>query len=127
MSFSHVLISQTNNQGRVVGSPQTFTGEGEANLDAVIPAESVDAQVAWSVDVSQIQSMILEASADMTLETNAIDATGGNTLNLLAGVPYVWHTGSYFTNVFALDITVLYVTSTAGGTLKGLTLLDATV
>lgn len=126
MSFSHVLTSQVNNDGTVVGSPQTFTGGLEANLSESIPQDQTDLLVAWSVDVSQIQSIIIEASVAMTIETNAIDATGGNTLSLLAGVPYVWHTGSYFANLLTLDVLKLYVTNTTAGTLEIQCVVDPT-
>jgi len=125
-TFSHVLTSQVNNRGTVVGSDQTFTGGLEANLSESIPENSTDLLVAWSVDVSQIQSIIIEASADMTLETNAIDATGGNTISLLAGVPYVWHTGSYFANLLTLDVLKLYITNTTAGTLEIQCVVDPT-
>lgn len=126
MSFSHVLTSQVNNDGTVVGSAQTFTGGAEANLDESIPLDQTDLLVAWAIDVSQIQSIIIEASQDMLLETNADDAAGGNAISLLAGVPYVWHTGSYYTNLLAIDVVKLYITNTTAGTLKIQCVIDPT-
>lgn len=125
MTYSHVLTSQINNDGTVVGSAQTFPGEGESNLDATIPLDSTDKLIAWSVDVSQIQSIIIEASENMMLETNS-GSVPDDTISLLAGVPYVWHTGSYYTNKFTADVTALYITNTTAGTLKIQCCLDST-
>lgn len=123
----YTLNQNINDNGVIVGSPIDYDFEGDANLDTtVIPEDSTDKVVAWAVDVSQIKCIVIEASEDMTLETNADDATGGNTLNLLAGEPYIWHATSLFTNLLTLDVTVLYITNTTAGTLKIRCKYDAT-
>jgi hypothetical protein len=117
MSFSHVLNQNVNNNGTVVGSPQTFTGGLEANLDEVIPENQTDLELSYKLDVSQIQSILIEASADMTLETNNGDG-GDESISLLAGQPLVWHVDSYYANLLATDLVSIFITNTTAGTLK---------
>jgi hypothetical protein len=126
MTTKYVLNENVNNDGAVVGSPQEFECEGEANLEVEIAENQTDKIVTWSVDVSQILCIIIEASEDMKLETNADDATGGNTIDLLGGVPYVWHENSYYTNELVEDVALLYMTNTTAGTLKIQCGLDST-
>lgn len=99
-----------------LSSSQTFTGTGEANIVAETVADSVtDKQVNIAIDVSEIQSIYILSSQDLTLETN----NGGapvDTIALLAGVAYIWHTGSYFTNLLTTDVTALFLTNASGAT-----------
>ena len=125
MSFSHVLTIQINNNGTVVGSSQTITGGAEANLDEPIPQDSTDLEILYSLDVSQIKSIVILADQAMTLKTNS-SSVPDETLSLLANDPYEWHTGSLHTNLLATDITSLFMTNTTAGTLKIESTIDPT-
>lgn len=113
----YVLNQFINDNGVEVGSPMEFDYDGDANLDeTIIPQDSTDLLVSWAVDVSQIKCIVIEASEDMTIETND-GTTPDDTLNLLAGEPYIWHATSLFTNKLTVDVTELRVTNTTAGTL----------
>jgi hypothetical protein len=67
------------------------------------------------VDVSQTVGIYIKSTAAVTLETNANDATGGNTLVLAANIPYVWYTGKEDASIFTEDIeTTIYATNASG-------------
>lgn len=66
------------------------------------------------VDVSQLVHVWMKSTAAVTVETNATDATGGNTITLAADVPLLWCTGAPFTNPLTQDITIMYVTNSSG-------------
>jgi len=66
-----------------------------------------------TIDVSQLKAIYILSDQNITLETNSGSAPA-DTLNLLANVPYVWHTGSYFTNLLTTDVTASYWTNASG-------------
>ena len=93
------------------------TQVGVAVLDAEPVADSTtDFEVGFELDVSAVKSFYLNSSQDILLETNAIDATGGNAISLLANIPYVWHVSAYDSFLLTLDVTVLYFTNASGST-----------
>ena len=60
------------------------------------------------------RSIWIESDYAVTLETNAVDATGGNTIVLVANEPYLWWDGSVIVNLITLDVTTLYITNASG-------------
>ncbi len=54
----------------------------------------------------------LESDQDCTIETNATDATGGQTITLKAGIPFVWQKNSGITKPITADVTRFFVTNT---------------
>ena len=89
-----------------------------------------DKEIDVPVDVSTVQWALLIATANCTLETNAVDAAGGQTITLYANDPFVWKKPGatpYFANPFTPDITKFYLTSVATtGNLKMFFGVDAT-
>lgn len=103
----------------------TASDEGENNRDVVVPANSTDLLVAYTLDYSQCKGFFLLADANMTIETNSSSAPA-QTITLTANVPVAWMTGAGVCPITA-DVTALYVTSVAGGNLTIRSLIDATV
>ena len=113
---------------QLVEESQDFTATQVIQLDAEpVPADSTDLEITIGIDVSEIKLIIILASHDLKLETND-GAAPDDTLNLVAGRPYVWYTGSYFTNLLTTDITSVFMTEAASddATLDILALVDAT-
>jgi hypothetical protein len=105
------------------------TGTGDANVyDEVIASSQTDKVVNFALDVSACTMFLAHSTADITIETNANDATGGNTLTLEAGIPYIWYTDSEDSFLLTEDVTKLYVTNAGDGsaTLNIRSLYDAT-
>ncbi len=117
-----VSTSVRTNAGTVSSNAYTLTGDHEFNYEIEDKSAGTDTQVDCVLDVSTIQSLCIEATTAMTLETNAVDATGGNTITLVANKAVVWNTQIQSTLGTAcpltLDVTTLYVTNAAIGDLK---------
>lgn len=94
------------------------TQAGVSLIDGeTVATGETDYELAFDLDVSQCKSFYLESDQDVTLETNAIDATGGNTIALRANEPYAWHANSYEAAfLLTLDVTVFYITNASGST-----------
>ena len=107
----------------------TQAGVSLIDGEAVATGET-DYELAFDLDVSLCKSFYLESDQDVTVETNAIDATGGNTIALRANEPYIWHANSYETAfLLTLDVTVMYITNASGetATIYCVALFDAVV
>ena len=102
---------------------------GVALIDGETIADSeTDYQINFDLDVSACTSFYLVSDQDITLETNAVDATGGNTLALIADEPYIWHTSSLDSFLLDTDVTTTYWTNASGSsaTVYCVALFDAT-
>lgn len=105
---------------------QSKTAGTEINIDETFGV-STDALMAMTIDVSQMISMYLIASAAMTIETND-GSSPGTTISLAAGVPLVWQKDTYHANPFgSTDVTAFYITNAASSRLQGKILIDPTV
>lgn len=123
--MQHTLSWSYTTPGGQVATQLAVTAEAEHNLDVTIAALASDALVAYALDYSQCKGFFMVADAAMTVETNSSSAAD-QTFTLAANVPVAWANGAGTCPV-TTDITALYVTSTAGGTLKIRTLIDPTV
>jgi hypothetical protein len=123
-----VTTSVRTNAGTVSTNAYVLTGDHEYNYEIEDKSVGTDTQVDMVIDVSTIQSLCIEATTAMTLETNATDATGGNTITLVANKAVVWNTQIQSTLGTACpltqDVTTLYVTNAAIGDLKIYILMD---
>jgi len=113
MAFSHTLAQQISTSGNTISKDNTYSGGSQTSVDESIPDSSSDLEVAFTLDVSEIQAIYIVSDQNMTLETNS-GAAPDDTISLVAGVPYVWHTGSYFVNKLTTDITALFMTNSSG-------------
>jgi hypothetical protein len=108
-----------------------YSGGGTTKTDVI--SKSSSGRIAWeediatattdgqvncpTVDVSELELLYIKSTQDVTLETNAADATGGNTLTLKANEPYVWWLGAPWANVITADIvTNVFITNASGAT-----------
>lgn len=110
-------------------SPQlSFSGSSILEIDESISTGVTDDDIVLAIDVSAVKLFYIVSDAAVTVETNATDATGGNTLTLVANQPYFWHTGSYDTFKLTADVTIAYITNASGSTanLKIRVIQDAT-
>lgn len=127
MSFSHTINRSFSDGASTVSSSKTYTGSGTANLSETIPASSSNLQLNVAVDVSALQSLYLYCDAAATVYVN--DVSGGSptkTITLPAGEAYIYPNGSDTNPLGASDVTKIYVTCSAGGSLEMRALQDAT-
>lgn len=115
MAATHTLTrSWADGGSNPVSNSQTFTGTGEANIVSTTVADSVTDQLeVISIDVSEIQSIYINSTQDITLETND-SGTPVDTISLRANEPYIWYVNSYFTNILDTDVTAIYLTNASG-------------
>ena len=123
-----VTTSVRTNAGTVSSNAYTITGDHEFNYEIEDKSIGTDTQVDCVLDVSTIKSLCIESSVAMTLETNANNAAGGQTISLLANKAMVWNTQIEATLgttcPLTPDITSLFVTNAAVGDLKIYILMD---
>lgn len=117
MAKTHtVSLLLTAPSGQISHTPQVFSGELSIELDVVLTGVVTDTEFDLAIDVSAVKSFYILATQDTTLETNAVDATGGNTLNLVANWPYFWGSVlSYNTFKLTSDVTKMFFTKAATG------------
>jgi len=113
---THVLTLGIDGSGIKRSQDISSTDGGVILLDAEPVWIGVDVNYNFTLDVSHCASFYIESSLDIQIETNAIDAAGGNTLVLRANEPYVWHTTSYDSFLFTEDIATMYITNSTGAT-----------
>lgn len=81
-----------------------------AGINEAIASDAADVLYVWTCDVSQVKTIVLLATQDMTLKTNS-STVPADTLVLKANSPYVWSTDSLNTLLLTVDVTALYVTN----------------
>lgn len=127
MSFSASLLQKLSSSSDDVSQSQAFSGDAKTVREVTVADSASDYLVNFALDVSGIKAIVILSDQDVTMETND-GTTPDETINLLAGNPYLWYTGSYFTNLLATDITALYFSNSSGAaaTVKILVIHDST-
>lgn len=115
MAYTHNLATEANGFGSAIQETQAFTADLRVGQSTSIDNAVSEQLVTMAVDVSEIKLVKLLSDQDLTLEFNVAGA-GVPTINLLAGNPYIWYTGSYFTDLLTVDITALYLSNSSGST-----------
>lgn len=130
MAETHTIIQTYQRPGAEVKGSAQYSGESVvAIVNQAVPDSSSDLELSVDLDVSQIVSLILSSDVDLQIETNADDASGGDTLNIAAGSPYVWTTDSLDELLLTQDVTAMFLTtgSVGDGVFNMVALLDPTV
>lgn len=107
--------------GITISESSSVSSGQQATVDETIAADTVERELVFAVDVSALQFVALQASAAMTIETNDA-AAPQETIELAAGKTVLWEVGD--AALFAGDVTSIFVTSLAGGTLKVVAMMD---
>lgn len=102
------------------------TGLAEVGLDAETVPIATDTLMNIAFPYATVKAYYLCATCACQIETNATNASGGQTITLVANVPLIWITGGAGSNVWSADVTKFYVTSAAVGTLTARICYDPT-
>ena len=114
---THLIKYSVDGSGIQLEKTITSTASGVALIDGEqVTTATTDGPVNFDLDVSACVSFFLVSDQAITIETNATDATGGNTMVLRANEPYAWHTNSKDSFLFTEDIAIMYVTNASGAT-----------
>ncbi len=95
---------------------KTGTAGGVLIDGETITTGTTDGQIVMALDVSAVKTFFLVSTQDIQLETNAVNASGGNTLALNANEPYIWHVTDLDSFKLTADVTTTYWTNTSGST-----------
>ena len=128
VDIGHTLTLSWARSGESIAQTVTIEADGETNRNLTVPGTTTDFRTNISIDVSELKALYIHSDVNITIETNATDATGGNTLTLLANKPLVWYVGCGLTNPLTNDVTDMYITNGTGGsaTVRIRTLIDET-
>ena len=117
MAFTHTLQRNWVGNGTSKNSSVNYSGDSQVSLETTVADGQTDQQevIAFSVASNKLQSVFIISDQAITVEFNSTAGSGG-AVTLVANVPYIWHTGSYFTNLITADVTTTYWTNASGST-----------
>lgn len=108
-----------------ISSVRNLSGDLQAAVDQVIPASTTNQEITLGIDVSELTMIAISSDVALTIKTND-SGSPDDTLNIAAGVAYVWGTGDYNTLLLTADVTSIFVTNAAlvDANLKIIALVD---
>lgn len=115
MSFTHRIgTTYADDGGSVASSTSSVVADGVEGFDGTIP--SAPSGPALELDIgftaAKVKALCLVSDKAVTINTNAADGTGGNSLALAAGVPLVWRYGYTWTCPITINVTSIFVVNT---------------
>jgi hypothetical protein len=111
-NISHVLTLSWARSGETISQTVTLDAEGERNYNVTVNAAQTDKQVEMPIDISEVKSLYIHSTEDVTIEYN--DAAGAQgSLTVTAEKPIIWYLGCGYaiTAVLAVDVTNFYLTN----------------
>ena len=112
---THTVAQNVKAGGATVSSSTIYEASGEVIVTEAIAHPASDVVVSVAIDLDKLVSFYMVSSEDMAVvffKAAAQDVT----INLVAGVPYVWTEDSYFVQLLQDDVTEVQVTQTSGST-----------
>jgi hypothetical protein len=97
----------------IAGGQRQFSGDSQLLINDTIAIGATNLLILAAIDISQVQALAFYSSVDLTVKTNS-SGSPTNTINLLAGKPYIWESGGYETCKITADVSSLYVTNASG-------------
>lgn len=114
MSYTMTLHSGGVSGGNDLIQQFEVSGAARMGIEETVADGTTDQQVAFDLDISTIQGIIIVSDQDVTIETND-GTTPDDTLDLTAGVPVQFAASpSFGSNPFSADTTDLYLTNGSG-------------
>lgn len=113
IEHTHQYSVRSDSGGSVTGRGFEV-GNSEVVINRSVAASQTDVVVPCTFTGNNLQSMVMIADKDLTVEVNS-GSSPAKTFSLKAGVPITWGASQgAFTNPFAsISVTNLYLTSTA--------------
>lgn len=122
---THTKSKTFNDGSGALTQEDIITDDGKIEFTVTFGANQTNKQVNLACSLADISSIFLRSSVAMTLETND-STTPADTIELAAGKAFEWDETMPLdlTDYLSADITVLYGTNVAAGTLYVKVLLD---
>lgn len=114
MAITHTFApSYRTGSGSVSLPSETITGDQEINTEVQIPANTTDYEVNIDFPHAAVLAAVLKSDKAVTVETNATDATGGDTVALAANKARFYRSGvdPAGAKIFTADVTKFYITN----------------
>ena len=116
MAYTHRVTQAIQVGGETINEDNTYSASSRVSLDETAP-DSATTQFNVAIDVSAVKSFFLVSDQDVIFETNDA-STPDDTINLAAGVPYIWNTDSYDTFLLGTDVTDVHITNASGSSAR---------
>lgn len=113
MSIQYTLTEQVQGSGISAVKQQTKSGNAHTQVIKSVADSETDYEIAFELDVSEIEFLYINSTQDVTFETND-GAAPDNSISLLANQPYTWYNGSYDDCLLDTDVTALFITNASG-------------
>lgn len=110
-TFSLAFTDDENTSATVYASTQS--GDGQTNIDVLIPSGQSNYPVAVNIDISEVKGVLINSDIDATL----LFKYGGATVQTMVfsgNKPLLWQAGFPNTNPITGDFTGVIVSSTTG-------------
>lgn len=126
MAKTFSLNQQVSVSGLLFSPSISASAGATAEVAGETIAAGTDTLVNIAFPYANVKAYYLYSTTAATIETNATDAAGGQTISLAAGVPLIWVTAGAGSNVFSANVTKMYVTNVADTVLTVVVLYDPT-
>ena len=111
MASTAELIIGASSNAQNIQANLSGSGNTQVNFEQSIAALTTNQNFILALDVSQIKFIVLKSDQALTIKTNS-SGSPTDTINLLAGVPYVWvYNANYNSLLLTGDVTSIYVTN----------------
>lgn len=120
--------SKTFNDGSgALTESNTITSDGKIEQEIAFSANQTNKQVAFALTLANCASLFIRSSVAMTVKTNS-SSSPADTITLAAGKAFEWDNSMPIdlTDLLSANITTIYGTNTAAGTLYVKALIDVT-
>lgn len=122
MAKTHTLTINYSDGYQTINQQISKSDDRSLELDVTVAANVTNQAHAFPIDVSEVKSMYLMSTQNITIKTNST-STPANTLNLLANRPVIWQDGDLNSLLLTTDVTTLYLTTGAISSSASLKLL----
>src|SRR6266542_3625552 len=105
-------IIKNDSGASAIDDSQVITGSNEFNQKVTVPAGATVEVDCGTITVADIVSFFFTADQPVTIDTNAVDAAGGQEISLsTANRAYAWSSNEPTSNPLTDDITKIFVTN----------------
>jgi hypothetical protein len=115
MSITHTFTFGHSGGSTSLSDSVAVTGELATEANIALAGSTTDQQENIAFNHTNLRGIYIKSDVTVTLETNATDATGGNTITVTAGKPFIWYLACGLTNPFTSAVTTTYWTNATGG------------
>ena len=108
LGLTHAYTMNWANGGtNPINTAITVTGTAEI-VSQTVATDNTTTHEVLAFAHANLQSIYILSPNDLTLNTNAADGTGGDSITIAGGQPFIWYLASGVTCPFSHDVTAFY-------------------